>query len=65
MDTWWPETNTQTLPTRLPPMERQQKEPQYPGWHKNTTKKGMWNEDDNEVPWGDKDVRGNIEITGG
>ena len=46
------------------PMEGQQKEIQYPGWDKDTTGKGLWNGKDNEVPWGDRDVWGNIEMTG-
>ena len=45
---WKPETNNKTLPTRLPLMEEQQKETQYPGWHKDTTGKGLWSKKDNE-----------------
>ena len=47
------------------PMKRQQKEIQYPGWHKDTTGIGLWSVEDNEVPWGDRDVWWNIEIKGG
>ena len=46
-------------------MKGQRKETQYPGWHKDTTRKGLWGGEDNEVPSGDMDVWGNIEITGG
>ena len=45
-------------------MEGQQKESQYPGWHKDTTRKGLWIGEDDEVPLGDRDVLGNIEMTG-
>ena len=38
-------------------MEGQQKEIQYPGWHKDTNGKGLWNKEDKKVPWG------NIEVT--
>ena len=34
------ETNNKALATRLPPIEGQQKEIQYPAWHKSTTGKG-------------------------
>ena len=53
------------MPTQLSPMEGQQKEIQYPGWHKDTTGKWLWSGENNEVPWGDNDVWGNIEMTGG
>ena len=52
------------MPTRLPPMEGQQKEIQYPGWHKDTTRKGLWSGKDDEVLLGDRDVWGNIKMTG-
>ena len=38
-----------TLPTRLPPMEGQQKKIEYPGWHKNTTGKKLWSGENDEV----------------
>ena len=47
-----PNTNNKSLPTRLPPMEGQEKEIQYPGWHKDTTQKGLWIGED-EVLLGD------------
>ena len=60
---WKPEPNNKTLPTRMPPME-QQKEIQYPEWHKDITGKGLWSGEDMgfliEI-----DVWENIEITGG
>ena len=34
------ETRNKTLLTILPPIEGQQKEIQYPAWHKSTTGKG-------------------------
>ena len=41
-----PGANNKTLPARLPPMEGQQREIHYPGWHKDTTGKrcdvGKW-----------------------
>ena len=38
------------MPTKLPPMEGQQKETQYPGWYKDTTGEGLWSgEDDKEI----------------
>ena len=46
-------------------MEGQQKEIQYPGWHKDTTGKGLWCGEDNEVPWEDMDVWGNIKTMDG
>ena len=36
---WKPETNNKTLPTRQHLMVGQQKETQYPGYHKDTTRK--------------------------
>ena len=42
--------NNKTLPTRLPSIEGQQKETQYPGWHKGTTRKRLWSGEDNEIP---------------
>ena len=47
---WTPEPNNKTLPTKFPSMERQQKEIQYPGWLKDTTRKGMWSGEDGDVP---------------
>ena len=44
------ETDNKTLPTSLPPIERQQKETQYPEWHKDNTEKGLWGRENNE--WG-------------
>ena len=60
-----PETNNKTLPTRMPPIIGQQKQTQYPGRHKDTSGKWLWSGEDNEIPCGDRDVRGNIELTGG
>ena len=57
---WKSETNNKRLPTRLPPIEEQQKEIQYPGWHKDTIGKGLWSGEDDEVPYGDKDIWGNM-----
>ena len=54
---WKPENNNKTLPTRLPPIEGQQKKIQYPGWNKETTGKGLWNRKDNEVQ-GNRNFRG-------
>ena len=34
----------------MPSMEGQQKEIQYPGWHKDNTGKGLWSGEDDEVP---------------
>ena len=33
----------------MPPMEEQQKEIQYPGWHKDTTGKELWSGENDEV----------------
>ena len=44
------ETNNKTLPKRLPSIERQQKETQYPGWYKDTKGKELWSGEDDEVP---------------
>ena len=41
--------NNETLPTSLPPMEGQQKEIQYPVCHKDTTGKGLWSGENDEV----------------
>ena len=46
---WKPETDNKTLPKRLPPIGEQQKEIQYSGWHKDTTGKGLWSEEDDKV----------------
>ena len=62
---WKPKPNNKTFPTGLPPMEGQHRKTQYTGWHKDTTRKGMWIGEDNEVPKEDRDVWGNIEIIGG
>ena len=59
---WKPETNNKTLSTSLPPIEGQQKETQYPGWHKDTTGKGLWSVEDNDVSYGNKDFWGNIDL---
>ena len=53
------------IPTKLPQMEGQQKETQYPRWHKDTTGKGLWSGEDNEFLQGNEDVRGNIELIDG
>ena len=53
------------MPTRLSSIERQQKKTQYPGWHQDTLKKRLWIGKGDEVPLGDKDVWGNIEIEEG
>ena len=34
------------MPTRLPLMEGQKKETQYPEWHKDTAGKGLWGGED-------------------
>ena len=48
----------------LPTMEEQQKQIEHPGWHKDVAGKGLWSREDNEVPCGDRDIWGNIEMTG-
>ena len=45
---WKLEADNRTLPTRLPSVEGQQKETQCPGWHKDTTARRLWSEEDNE-----------------
>ena len=35
------------------------------GWHKDPTGKGLWNGEDDEVPYGVSDIWGNIQMTGG
>ena len=50
------------MPTRLPPMEGQQKKIQYPGWHKNTTGKELWSGENDHVSEGNRDVWGNIKL---
>ena len=62
-DMWKLETNNKKLPERHASIEWQKKETQYPGWHKDTTKNGLWGGEDNEVPWGD--VWGDIKMTVG
>ena len=47
----------------LPSMEGQQKEIQYPGWHKDTAGKELWSGEDNGVPKGDREVWGNMKTT--
>ena len=42
-----PDPNNNTLPTRLPSME---KENQYPGWPKDTPRKGLWDGEEYEIP---------------
>ena len=42
-------------------MEGQQKEIQYPGWHRNTNWKEFWSGESDEVSEGNRDVRGNIK----
>ena len=46
-------------------MEEQQRKIQYPEWHKNTTGKGLWSVEDDEFPYGDRDIWRNIEMTEG
>ena len=46
-------------------MEGQQKETQYSGWHKDTTKKGLWSGEDNEVPLGNKEVEAHCQMSFG
>ena len=41
-------------------MEGQQKEIQYPWWHKGATGKELWSEEINEVSLGNRDVWENI-----
>ena len=38
-------------------VQGQQKETQYPGWHKDTTGKEFWSGKDNEVPQGARCLR--------
>ena len=57
---WKLDTDNKTLPSRFPPMDGQQKETQYPEWHKDTTGKRLWGGENNEDPQGNKDNRGNI-----
>ena len=59
---WKTRTNNRTLPTRLPLIERHQKETQYPRWYKDATGKELWNEESNEVPQENRDVWGNINL---
>ena len=42
-------------------MEGQQKETQYPGKHKDTTRKVLWSGEDDEVSKGNRYVWGNIK----
>ena len=54
------------MPTRLPPTEGQQKETQYLRWHKDTSRKGLWSEEDDKIPLERfRDVWGNIKMAGG
>ena len=48
-------------PTRLLPMEGQQKEIHYPEWLKGTTGKELWSGEKDEVSKGNRDVWGNIK----
>ena len=43
------ETDNKALPIQLPPMERQQKEIQYPGWHRGTTRKELGSEENDKI----------------
>ena len=43
-------------------MEGQPNEVQYPGWHMDTTRKGLWDGEDNEVPEGNRNVGENIDL---
>ena len=52
---------TITLPTRLLLMKG---ETQYLVWHRDTTRKGVWDGEDDEVPKEERVVWGNIELTG-
>ena len=61
----WREPFPRIYKMLIKPIERQQKEIQYPGWHKSTTRKGLWSGKDYEVPLGDRDIWGNVEMTGG
>ena len=56
-----PVNNNKTLPTRLSPMEGQQKEIKYPGWHNGTTGKELWSGENDEVFEGNRDVWGDIK----
>ena len=49
------------MPTRLSLMEGQQKET-ISRWHKDTTGKELWSREDDDVPLGDGDFWGNIEM---
>ena len=53
MDIWCQEMNNnkhaETLPTRLPTMEGQQKETQYLKWHMDTTGKKLWSGKNDEI----------------
>ena len=51
-----PEPNSKTLPTKLPLMEGQQKETQYPRCNKETTRKGLLSREDGEVSQRDEGV---------
>ena len=51
---WKQENNIKTFPTRLHPMEGQQKEAQYSGWLKGTT--GKESEENDVVSKGNRDV---------
>ena len=42
-------------------MEGQEKEIQYPGWHRDTTGKELWSGENDEVSEGNGDVWGNIK----
>ena len=44
----------------MTPMEGQQKEIQYPGWHKGTTGKELWSGENDEVSYGNR-CWGNIK----
>ena len=41
-------------------MEGQKNKIQYPRWHKSTIGKWLWGGADDEIPQGDRKVRGNI-----
>ena len=53
---WKPETDNRILPTRLPPIEGQQKETQDLRWHKDATGKVLWIGEDNELSQGNIDL---------
>ena len=51
---------TVNIAYKTTPMEGQQKETNYPGWHKDTIRKGLWSGEDDGVPEGDREVADEI-----